>query len=49
MGTESVPPSECNSGTESTTPRDLESSGLDLHHEQDGEEQAVGLVPSLNK
>lgn len=49
MGTESVSPSECNSGTESTTPRDLESSGLDLHHEEDGEEQAVGLVPSLNK
>lgn len=35
--------------TESTTSRDLESSKPNSHHGEGGEEQAVGLVPSINK
>lgn len=51
IGTESATSiaSEYTSRTEQTTPGDLEDSRPNLNHEEDKKEQAVGLVPSLNK
>lgn len=47
--TENVPSSEYVSGTGQTTLGDLENGKPNPHHEEDKTEQAVGLVPSLNK